>query len=239
MIGIESGLGNGMRFIYRVLYKNSVIARCGTSSQLPAHSDPGSLTRLAFRIELRMLACPESWSMHCGDFWTPGSTSLPARSNQLGSEAVASNLAATDVESTKPQVDIDANIAIIVDPETIDSDGFVSLWSVASATTNAELHRTRALASRFLGFLCKHSCTFVVASSSDAKYLDERFERDNSLLYNWSIDSENVDVVTQHAYVPAQGLVNFLKKKKFDASSNYSPRRADRVKWFTDDWCVG
>jgi len=167
-----------------------------------------------------------------------GSTTLPAWSSQLVSE-VASNLATTDAESTKPQVDIDSNIAIIVDPETIDSDGFVSLWSVASTTTNAELPRTRALASRFLGFLCKHSCDFVVASSADAKYLDERFERDNSLLYNWSIDSENVDVVSQHAYVPAQALAKFLKKKKFDASSNYSPRRADRVKWFSDDWCVG
>lgn len=161
-----------------------------------------------------------------------------ARSNQLGSEA-AGNLATTDVESTKPQLDIDSNIAIIVDPETIDNDGFVSLWSVASATMNADLHRTRALASRFLGFLCKHSCDFVVASSSDAKYLDERFERENALLYNWSIDSENVDVVSQHAYVPAEGLLRFLKKKKFDASANYSPRRADRVKWFSDDWCVG
>ena len=163
---------------------------------------------------------------------------LLAWSSQLVSEA-AGNVATTDVESTKPQADIDANLAIIVDPQTIDEDGFVSLWSVASASTNAELPRTRALASRFLGFLCKHSCDFVVASSSDAKYLDERFERDNSLLYSWTIDSENVDVVSQHAYVPAQAIVMFLKKKKFDPSSTYSPRRADRVKWFSDDWCVG
>ena len=142
-------------------------------------------------------------------------------------------------DSTKVVVEIDSNIAITVDPESIDADGFVSLWNVASSTMNADLHRTRALASRFLGFLCKHQCSFVVASSSDAKYLDERFERDNKLLYNWAIDSENVDVVSQHAYVPADSFVKFLKQKKFDASSNYNPRRADRVKWFSDDWCVG
>lgn len=142
-------------------------------------------------------------------------------------------------ESTKPTVDIDSDIVIQFDPDTVDSDGFVSLWNVASVTMKSDLHRTRALASRFLGFLCKHQCTFVVASSSDAKYLDERFERDNKLLYNWAIDSENVDVLSQHAYVPAQSFLDFLKKKKFDPASNYSPRRVDRVKWFTDDWCIG
>ncbi len=142
-------------------------------------------------------------------------------------------------DSNKKLIEIDKSIAIRLDADTVDSDGFASLWNVASATMDGELHRTRALASRFLGFLCKHQCTFVVASSADARYLDERFERDNSLLYNWAIDSENVDVITQHAYVPADGFLQFLKKKKFDASSNYSPRRADRVKWFTDEWCVG
>lgn len=150
------------------------------------------------------------------------------------------NVAMSDsAESTKPVIDIDPKIAIVADPESIDADGFVSLWNVASATMKADLLTTRALASRFLGFLCKHGCDFVVASSSDAKYLDERFERDNKLLYDWSVESENVDVVSQHAYVPAEGFLRFLKAKKFDASSNYSPRRADRVKWFTDDWCVG
>ena len=142
-------------------------------------------------------------------------------------------------EVTKPSIEIDANIAMVIEQESLDSDGFVSLWNIASATMNADLPHTRALASRFLGFLCKNQCSFVVTSSADAKYLDERFERDNSLLYNWSIDSENVDVVSQHAYVPADGFVRFLKQKKFVASSNYSPRRADRVKWFTDEWCVG
>ncbi len=144
-----------------------------------------------------------------------------------------------DNDAVKQVIEIDANIAIVVDPESLDGDGFVSLWNVASATMNADLPRTRALASRFLGFLCKHQCSFVVTSSSDAKYLDERFERDNKLLYNWAIDSECVDVVSQHAYVPAEGFVKFLKTKKFNASSNYNPRRADRVTWFSDQWCIG
>lgn len=150
------------------------------------------------------------------------------------------NLATSEnAEPAKSIVEIDPAISIQFDPDSVDGDGFVSLWNVASATMNADLHRTRALASRFLGFLCKHQCSFVVASSSDAKYLDERFERDNKLLYNWSIDSENVDVLSQHAYVPAASFLSFLKKKKFDPSANYSPRRADRVKWFADDWCIG
>ena len=150
------------------------------------------------------------------------------------------SLATSDhAEATKPTIDIDSQLVIRFDPESLDSDGFVSLWNVASATMDADLHRTRALASRLLGFLCKHQCTFVIASSSDAKYLDERFERDNKLLYNWAVDSENVDVLSQHAYVPGTGLLQFLKKNKFDPSASYSPRRADRVKWFTDDWCVG
>lgn len=151
-----------------------------------------------------------------------------------------SNYSNSDIaEDAKPSIDIDANVEIVIDPESIDEDGYVSLWSAASATMGADLPRTRALASRFLGFLCKHQCDFVVASSSDAKYLDERFERDTSLLYSWTVDSENVDVVSQHAYVPAEGFKQFLKKRKFSAASNYSPKRADRVKWFTDEWCVG
>lgn len=150
------------------------------------------------------------------------------------------NYSSADVaEATKPQIDIDPAIEITINPESIDVDGYVSLWNASSDTMGADLQRTRALASRFLGFLCKHQCDFVVASSSDAKYLDERFERDNSLLYSWTVDSENVDVVSQHAYVPAEGFKQFLKKRKFSAASNYSPKRADRVKWFTDEWCVG
>jgi len=142
-------------------------------------------------------------------------------------------------EATKPILEIDPNLEISIRLDSIDADGFVSLWNAASDTMGADLLRTRALASRFLGFLCKHQCDFVVASSSDAKYLDERFERDNSLLYNWTVDSENVDVVTQHACVPAESFKKFLKKRKFSPASNYSPKRADRVKWFTDEWCVG
>jgi hypothetical protein len=142
-------------------------------------------------------------------------------------------------ETAKPVVTIDPNAVIRYDADSLDADGFVSLWNVASATMNADLILTRALAARFLGFLCKHQCSFVVTSSSDAKYLDERFERDNKLLYNWAIDSETVDVMSQHAYVPAVSFLNYLKTKKFDPTSNYSPRRLDRVKWFTDEWCVG
>jgi len=143
------------------------------------------------------------------------------------------------VENKKATVEIDAATAITIDLETVDEDGYVSIWNAASSTMGGDLLKTRALSGRILGFLCKHQCDFVVASSTDAAYLDERFERENALLYNWNHDSENVDVVSQHAFVPVEGLKVFLKKRKFNPSSTYSPRRADRVKWFTDDWCVG
>jgi len=143
------------------------------------------------------------------------------------------------VAGGKLVVEIDPKTEIVVDPSVIDEDGYVSLWNAASSTMNADMAKTRALASRFLGFLCKHDCDFVVASSTDAGYLDERFEREDKLLYNWNVDSENVDVVSQHAYVPVEGFKQFLKTKKFNPSTTYSPRRADRVTWFKDQWCVG
>lgn len=137
------------------------------------------------------------------------------------------------------EVDPMAAVVIKIDPETVDGDGFVSIWNVAAATMNGKTELARVLSSKMLGFLCKHGCDFVFASSTDAKYLDEWFERDTSLLYDWSATSEKVDVVSQHAQVPAKALVRFLKEKKFDATKNYSPRRADRVQWFSDQWCIG
>lgn len=137
------------------------------------------------------------------------------------------------------EVDPMASLVIKIDPETVDPDGFVSIWNVAATTMGGKTELARVLASKMLGFLCKHQCDFVFASSTDANYLDQWFERDTSLLYDWSPASEKVDVVTQHAQVPAKALVRFLKEKKFDAMKNYSPRRADRVQWFSDQWCIG
>lgn len=137
------------------------------------------------------------------------------------------------------EVDPMASLVIKIDPETVDDDGFVSIWNIAATTMGGKTELARVLASKMLGFLCKHQCDFVFASSTDANYLDQWFERDTSLLYDWSPASEKVDVVTQHAQVPAKALVRFLKEKKFDATKNYSPRRADRVLWFSDLWCIG
>jgi hypothetical protein len=137
------------------------------------------------------------------------------------------------------EVDPMASLVIKIDPETVDEDGFVSIWNVAATTMGGKTELARVLASKMLGFLCKHQCDFVFASSTDANYLDQWFERDTSLLYDWSPTSEKVDVVTQHAQVPSKALVRFLKEKKFDATKNYSPRRADRVQWFSDQWCIG
>lgn len=130
-------------------------------------------------------------------------------------------------------------LEITASPDSVDADGFVSLWNVASATMGKDSARARLLASRLLGFLCKHRCSFVMLSSTDAKYLDEWFERDASLLYDWSPESEKVDVLAQHAEVPLELLRGFLQEHKFDANNQYSPRRAARVEWFSNDWNIG
>ncbi|MFT5522550.1 MAG: hypothetical protein ACI9HK_000494 [Pirellulaceae bacterium] len=128
---------------------------------------------------------------------------------------------------------------IKVPAEQIDEDGFVTLWKVASSTVDGDIPQTRDLASRLLGFLCKHKCNFVVASSTDINYLEEWFERDNKLLYDWKPVSEMVDVVSQHVSVPYAAFSSFIRSHKFKPTTAYAPKRADRVAWFTDDWNVG
>lgn len=131
-----------------------------------------------------------------------------------------------------------ANIEFSVNQNDVDADQFVSIWNVASATMGGDAAQARMLASKFLGFLCKHKCGFLVATPTDARYLDDWYERDNSLLNDWTAESDKVDVVAQHVQIPYDLFINFLADKKFSADKNYSPRRADRVKWFTEDWNV-
>ena len=130
-------------------------------------------------------------------------------------------------------------IEFTVKPADLDEDQFVSLWNIAAATMGDDAANTRMLASKLLGFLCKHRCGLLATSPTDAKYLDEWFERDNSLLYDWKPESDKVDVVAQHVQVPFDLFLIFLQQHKFKADKNYSPRRADRVEWFSNDWNVG
>jgi len=132
-----------------------------------------------------------------------------------------------------------ANLEFTVEPTDVDEDQFVSIWNVAASTMGGDATQTRFLASKILGFLCKHRCRFLTASPLDAKYLDEWFERDNSLLYDWKPESDKVDVVAQHVQVPFDLFRNFLREHSFQGDKTYSPRRADRVEWFTNDWNVG
>lgn len=132
-----------------------------------------------------------------------------------------------------------AELSIKVAPEDLDENEFASLWNIANATMDGEPMQARMLASKFIGFLCKQRCDFVIVSPSDAKYLDEWYERDNTLLNDWSAESDKVDVITQHAYVHYQSFLKLLTKKKFSHEKNYSPSRANRVDWFTNDWNVG
>jgi hypothetical protein len=132
-----------------------------------------------------------------------------------------------------------ANIEFTVEPNDFDEDQFVSIWNVAASTMGGDTTQSRFLASKLLGFLCKHRCPLLAASPSDTKYLDEWFERDNSLLFDWKPESDKVDVLSQHVQVPFDLFVNFLREHRFQGDKNYSPRRADRVEWFSNDWNVG
>ena len=124
-------------------------------------------------------------------------------------------------------------------PADLDEDGFVSIWNIASATCDGDQTSTRALAAQILGFLCKKDCDFVVTSTSNAEYLDGMFERDNKLLYDWNHDSEMIDIVCQHADVPFNAFMMFLENNRFNPNAKHSPKRADRVEWFTEKWCIG
>ena len=59
------------------------------------------------------------------------------------------------------------------------------------------------------------------------------------MLYDWKPESDKVDVVAQHVQVPFDLFRNFLREHSFQSDKIYSPRRADRVEWFTNDWNVG
>ncbi len=164
---------------------------------------------------------------------TPGTEETPASSPSLP-ESPAAEPAPTPAPTELPPT-----LELSVDPDSLDADGFTSLWNIAASTTGGDTVRARALSSKFLGFLCKHQSPLVVASTTDLTYLDEWFERDHSLLYNWNVDSDKVDVVAQHAQVPFEVFKRFLADRKFLPTANYSPRRADRVKWFQEVWAVG
>ncbi len=128
---------------------------------------------------------------------------------------------------------------ISIPSEEVDSDGFISIWNIASASRSGDAAETRALASKLLLFLCKKQCDFVVTSTANAEYLDNWFERENRVLYDWKPESEFVDVVAQHAEVPASAFLSFLKNEKFDPATNHNATRAVRVKWFQEQWSVG
>ena len=140
---------------------------------------------------------------------------------------------ATEEKEAPPEVVLSYN------KDDVDEHGFTSVWNCAASTCDNDTERTRDMAGRMLGFLCKKEYEHVVVSSTDAQYLDEWFEREKAILYNWKADAETTDAITQHAMVPAASMISFLKREKFKPTANYSPRRADRVAWFQEKWGVG
>ena len=135
-------------------------------------------------------------------------------------------------------------IVLSVDEEDLDEHGFASVWKVAASTMGGESEQnmagTREMAGRILGFLCKKEYEFVVASSTDLEYLDGWFEREKAIIYNWKGDeSGTTDAITQAAHVPAKAMISYLERERFKPTANYSPRRADRIEWFTEKWGIG
>ncbi len=130
-------------------------------------------------------------------------------------------------------------VKIRVSSEDVDKDGYVSIWNIASFTADKDLEATREIAAKLLCFLCKKKCDFVVTSTSNAEYLDNWFERDKKLLHDWKPASEHVDVVSQHAEVPAEAFLVFLQNQRFNPVTKYNPTRAERLEWFQEMWCVG
>lgn len=144
-----------------------------------------------------------------------------------------------DDSSAEASVEIAEPVVITMSLGEVDEDGFASVWSIASASCDGDIEQTRALAAKLLLFLCKKKCDFIVTSSSNAEYLANWFEREKKLMYDWKPESEFVDVVSQHAEVPGQTLMLFLKNKGFDPNGKYNATRAERVAWFEEAWCVG
>ncbi|TWU41779.1 hypothetical protein [Novipirellula artificiosorum] len=164
-----------------------------------------------------------------------GEAPADANATKTGSDK-ASELESAQIEVTERKLTLSDIKAL---PEDVDEDGFVSIWNVASTTCAKDTAQARELAAKMLCFLCKKKCDFVVTSTNNAQYLDEWFERDTKILYDWKPESELVDVVSQHAEVPYEAFLSFLSNQKFSPDSKYTATRAARVEWFQQMWCVG
>ncbi len=121
-----------------------------------------------------------------------------------------------------------------------DEDGYITLWRLAQDSLGyVRSHQTiRELASRLLNFLCKEQYPYVLLAGHDADYLDEMAERDEAAFFNWSSDSDKVDMLAQYIKVPADPVVRFLKDNGFNPAESYTARRATRQDWFREGWNV-
>ncbi len=121
-----------------------------------------------------------------------------------------------------------------------DDDGYITLWTLAQESLGytRSSQTVRDLASRLLNFLCRNRYRYVLLAGHDADFLDEQAERDESAFFNWSPDSDKVDLIAQYIKVPAAPVARFLKENGFNAAESYSARRATRQEWFKDDWNV-
>lgn len=130
--------------------------------------------------------------------------------------------------------------ALTLNINNTDEDGYITLWTLAQGSLGytRSNQTVRELASRLLNFLCKHRYPYVLVAGHDADYLDEMAERDEAAFFNWSPESDKVDLIAQYIKVPAEAVTRFLTANGFNAAEAYSARRSTRQEWFRDDWNV-
>ncbi|MFC1812863.1 hypothetical protein ACFL03_09230 [Thermodesulfobacteriota bacterium] len=89
----------------------------------------------------------------------------------------------------------------------------------------------RQICSKTLNFICKNEYSLVWVQKNDLNEIQERFERNENILFRWSTSSSYVDFIAQKLLVNSQDLANFVHTGYFDKKRTYKPNRETREKW--------
>ena len=129
---------------------------------------------------------------------------------------------------------------ITIDAEKVTSDGYMTLWDFATGSPSEVIRseeETRALASRILNFICLNGYAKARIRRDDYEYITERFAHNEHVLFRWSVGDKNVDLISQRLEIPADHLLEFLRRGRFDSNRTYKPNRDTRQAWF-ERWTV-
>jgi hypothetical protein len=130
---------------------------------------------------------------------------------------------------------------ITIDAEKVTSDGHMTLWDFATGSPSGVMRseeEIRALASRILNFICLNGYAKARMRRDDYDYIAERFAHDEHVLFRWSVGDKNVDLISQRLEVPANHLLEFLRRGRFDSNRTYKPNRDTRQAWFEHRWTI-